>query len=197
MKKTFFIYLFVILCCSITFVFCMNDVEVYAVKLKESVGRSGFSDNSDEELRRRIGESSSISWALPMRIELIRRGDLQEKARLLVSLHSQDRVEQYDALRGMKMLANKEAIYHLGEMLNNPRLGGRPAPWIESDGSKTHSDEIYLAPSKVAAAILTDLLKAPPLRKNSEYTDEEMKVWREWWQQVRPQFSEFFPNDEK
>jgi hypothetical protein len=100
-------FLFFILIVTMAHMSFAYGYQVSIQKTKENIDSlSRFLDYSDEYL---------WSQGRAARIELARRGDVKARKRLFADLYSSDLIEQSRALEAMLVLADKEAVYHLGE----------------------------------------------------------------------------------
>ncbi|HVR36439.1 MAG TPA: HEAT repeat domain-containing protein [Methylomirabilota bacterium] len=123
-----------------------------------------------------------------LRVELARRGDPEEREAIFSELKSEDRARQYMAIEDTAKIGDREAIRHLGELLQDPDSGGRYVT-RGPDGERIVSDQAFLAPSMVAAMKLATLIEnpvVPPIGPDKKfYTQKDVELWQEWWKTHR------------
>ncbi|HRV30658.1 MAG TPA: hypothetical protein P5169_03030 [Kiritimatiellia bacterium] len=127
-----------------------------------------------------------------LRVELARRGDKEERDKLFSALKSPILAEQADALEDVAQLADREAVYHLAEMLSDPNPGGR-ITYVTQDGGIAKSGDCAVSPPRIAAALkLATLIEDPPVppigADKKFYTEEDVLTWRRWWETNKANF---------
>lgn len=101
------------------------------------------------------------------------------------------------AFKSMLVIADKEAVYHLGEMLKDESEYRIKYIRTNPDGSISYGSIQYSPPSYMAEYYLSRLVKYPPVNvvDIDLCTREDIEKWRSWWKKARPQFSDFFEKD--
>lgn len=173
------------------------------VKVKRPPQNVMFGNRSDSDLRDELNKNKTLlgsgqenrGMMRKLRVELAKRGDKVEREKIFSALHSDNLVEQSDALEDASLLGDKEAIYHLAEMLNDPSPGGRVTT-VAPDGAVIRSsDQAVMAPSMAAALKLAELIENPPVppigRDKKFYTEEDVLAWRKWWHANKANFEAF------
>jgi hypothetical protein len=198
--------------------FCSNLFGVDILSTDKSKGYiDKYKDYSIEDLNHGIHSLDikidiwNLSWwndVFPLKVELARRGVVSEREMLFKMTRSDIPNHRQEALFAMEVLADREAVFYLGETLKEPLMVSPVVQSVNADGSFVYVDDVLVVPAACAAAfVLSKLIKDFPegsvptkggvINMIDFYNEKEIMLWREWWQQIRPQFSEFFPNDEK
>jgi len=121
----------------------------------------------------------------------------KERQKLFAALQSPIDTVLSDALKDIALLADREAVFYLAEMLNNPHNGGRMT-YLADDGTIQRSNDVAMMPPRWEAGWkLSELIENPPVppggakRRWSE-AENEVKIWQKWWQEHRAEFKEFW-----
>lgn len=188
------IYIFVVAAMFGSYIFGADLGSNEIVRVKSYSQDASFKDVSTDNLRRELEKNRSLigmgqenrGKMRKLRVELARRGDEEARKQIFTALHSNDLLEQSNALVDTALLGDKEAVYHLAEMLNDPNPGGR-ITYRTPDGKVVKSNDEGVRPPRIVAAkklaALVDNPPVPPIGGTKKYyTEEDVQKWREWWQ---------------
>ncbi len=188
------------LCCS----FALGTGEEWVILRSEHSVESErrYQSFSDEELQRqiavRIDAGGVDRHVQKMRAELARRGNVEERKRIFTALYNTVAPEQQQMLHALLVMSDREAVFHLGELLHHPGQRSLDGVMIGANG-KIYDSYTWFGESiwKRAARVFSILVQSVPTtgmdaRAIESYDGERMQLWHDWWRRNRPQFQEFF-----
>jgi hypothetical protein len=181
-------------------VFASDQEGDTVIKLKMPQDNAEIRSLGETDLRNELAKNSAMvgsghenrAMIRKLRVELARRGDKEEREKIFSAMKSPILAEQADALEDVAQLADREAVYHLAEMLSDPNPGGR-ITYVAQDGTIARSGDCAVKPPRMAAALkLAELIENPPVppigKDKKFYTEEDVLAWRKWWQANKAKF---------
>jgi hypothetical protein len=146
----------------------------------------------ETEMAKRGSGQENLGLIKKLRIEVARSGDETERKMIRMELKDEDPVRQSEAIEMAKSIGGEDMICGLAELLSDTN-GYRVVKINEMpQGSQPQGDIVFGSPSEQAAIALSHLIDNPPVppigRDKKFYTEEDVLVWRKWWQANKSKF---------
>lgn len=136
--------------------------------------RAMMQDRLAEELERSHVSRGMICLIVPA---LAKLGDRNAEKLILAGLQSENAASRSRAMHDAAFARTPALVAALGDMLFSE------AP------SVSYADVTYRRPSLIAARLLATVVENPPVppigHDKKNYTHEDVRIWREWWQSSR------------
>ena len=169
--------------------FASDAVSNSFVRLKPSQGYTTSTEKLYAELEKYVAWEGTGRQNQPyvrnLRVELARRGDQDERQRIFQEMKGTNSEKRFAAIDDAARLGDREAVYHLAELLS------------DTNGYFRISDVVRSPPSIVAALHLSRMIENPPVPPSGKRYDnmhdheEDFAIWPKWWQEHKAEFAEF------
>lgn len=131
------------------------------------------------------GKENSI-LVRKLRRELAKRGDTNERAKIIAALGDKSPTTQLMAIQDAENVGGRDMIVALATLLSDD-TGYRSASSQSSGpkGERIQGDVVFEPVSVVAAKAMAQLIEAPPVppigKNKTTYTKKDVDEWRKWW----------------
>lgn len=140
-------------------------------------------DRSKIQQLRRIKakrEKTRHSEAYDAQVSLAKMGEKAEIDEIIAETKSDDPAVQFEAIKKLEYVGNKQAVRALIDLLGDMRIR-RGLPEKGPDGKMRESDVGFGPPSYSSMKALKKLIPEGPGFKGKHPTKADADAWKEWW----------------